>query len=183
MIMKARSLTTVLTVLLLTVGCVHEPSDDYPDNGTMQEQVSLSDLWTVKGKLLVTAQDANQSARFTWEHHPSGGDTIVLSDTLGLGKLVLRHRDGTLFLQGPDKTLVRLRSETLPEAFSVLLSIPPRDFARALTGQPLISPVIDTKVSAWQSIGKKTAPKVVRLQSGGIAIKVVINHWELAEDV
>ena len=57
------------------------------------------------------------------------------------------------------------------------------DFARALTGQPLISPVIDTKVSAWQSIGKKTAPKVVRLQSGGIAIKVVINHWELAEDV
>lgn len=181
--MKAHSLFTVFTLLLLTVGCAHELSEDYPDKRPNHKRVTLSDQWTAKGKLLITTQDTNQSARFVWEHHPSAGDTITLGDTLSLRTMVLRHRNDTLFLQQPDQTLVQLTPERLPKEFGALLSIPPRDFASALTGEPLVLPAIASEVRAWQSIGTIDAPRTVRLQSSNIVVKVVINHWELIEDV
>ena len=86
--MSSRSIIIVLTLALLTNGCAHKVDTPVPYDEMRETQISVTQPWTAKGKLLVTAQDTRQSLRFTWRHQVEGEDVITLSDTLGIKALV-----------------------------------------------------------------------------------------------
>ena len=170
---------TLLTALAMT-GCSHQPSITTTETVSVQSQVSVSQPWTAIGKLLVTAQDAKQSLRFTWEHNLGADDIITLGDSLGIRQLVIHERDGLLLERLGDESLKPLQIQQLEGDLRALTLISPRDLARALTGETANAAAISSEVTAWQLVGGRNVPRVIRLKSPDIGVKVVISRWELS---
>lgn len=159
--------------------CIHQMDGTNQQQIPTESQVSLTQPWTARGKLLVTTRDTNRSLRFTWEHNIGADDIITLGDTLGIRQLVLHERKGMLFERLPNKSLKPVQAHKLKGELSALALFSFKDLANALTGEALSSEAVTTEVTAWRSVGGIEAPRVVRLQSADIAMKVVINRWEL----
>lgn len=177
--MSSRSIIIVLTLVLLTNGCAHKVDKPAPYDEMRETQISVTQPWTAKGKLLVTAQDTRQSLRFTWRHQVEGEDVITLSDTLGIKALVLHQRDGVLYERQPDQSLSKLQTHQLNKDLRVFASMASQDFARTLTGEVLPTSDISSEVRSWQSVGGLDAPKMILIRGADIAVKVVVSHWEL----
>lgn len=168
-----------MVLVLVMTSCIHQMDATNPQRMPTELQVSLMQPWTARGKLLATIRDANRSLRFTWEHHLGADDIITLGDTLGIRQLVLHEREGVLFERLPDKSLKPVQAHKLEGELSALALFPFEDLASVLTGETSSSEAVTTEVTAWQSVNGIDAPRVIRLRSADIAIKIVINRWEL----
>ena len=180
--MSSRSIIIGLTLALLTNGCAHKVDTPVPYDEMRETQISVTQPWTAKGKLLVTAQDTRQSLRFTWRHQVEGEDVITLSDTLGIKALVLHQRDGVLYERQPDQSLSKLQTHQLNKDLRAFASIASQGFARTLTGEALSGSDISSEVTSWPSVRGLDAPKAILLRSADIAVRVVVSHWELGNN-
>jgi hypothetical protein len=181
--MNARGLLITLMMAIAMTGCMHQTRTIDPQPISNASQVSLTEPWTARGKLLVTTEDVKQSLRFTWSHNTASDDIITIGDTLGIRQLELHERNGVLFQRMADGTLQSIQTHQLEGELSGLALLSPSDLARALTGETSISHGVSSEVTAWQSVDGITAPRVIRVQGADIAVKVVINSWELTKNV
>jgi len=173
---------TLITTLTMT-GCTHQLKGTTALPIPQQSQVSVSQPWTVKGKLFVITQDDKHSLRFTWEHNLDADDVITIGDTLGIRRLILHGRDGMLFERLADESLNPIQAQQLEGELAALTLLSPENLAKVLTGEASRSDSISTEVIAWQSVDAKNAPRVILLQATDIEVKVVINRWELIKNV
>lgn len=181
--MNVRGLLTTLMMAIAMMGCMHQTSTNTSQPISSESEVSMTHPWTAKGKLLVTTEDAKQSLRFTWNHNVMADDIIIIGDTLGIRQLVLQDKGGVLFERSAGGNLQPIQTQRLDDELRTLRLLSPRDLARALTGEISTSEAVNSKVTAWQSVDGVTAPRVIQLQAAGIAVKVVINSWELTKNV
>ena len=180
--MNARGLLITLMITMAMSGCMHQTRTTIQQPISADSQVSLTVSWIAKGKLLVTTEDAKQSLRFSWSHNIAADDVITIGDTLGFRELELHERNGLLFHQLADGTLQPIQTHQLEGELSALSLLSLSDLAKALTGETSISTAVRSEVMAWQSVDGVNAPRVIRVQAGDIAVKVVINSWELTKN-
>ena len=145
--------------------------------------MSLTEPWIAKGKLLVTTEGSKQSLRFSWRHDTAADDIITIGDTLGIRQVELHERNGLLFQRLADGSLQLIQTHQLEGELSALSLLSPSDLVKALTGETSISKAVRSEVTAWQSVDGINAPRVIQLKATGIAVKVVINRWELTKNV
>ena len=180
--MNVRELLITLMITMAMSGCMHQTRTITPQPISAESQVSLTAPWTAKGKLLVTTEDAKQSLRFSWRHNIAADDIITIGDTLGIRELELHERNGVLFNKLADGTLQPIQTHQLEGELSALSLLSPSDLAKALTGETSVSKAVSSEVTAWQSVDGVNAPRVIKVQAADIAIKVVINRWELTKN-
>lgn len=168
-----------MVLVLVMTSCVHQMDATNPQQMPTELRVSLMQPWTARGKLLATTRDMNRSLRFTWEHNLGADDIITLGDTLGIRQLVLHEREGMLFERMSNKSLKPIQAHNLEGELSALALFSFEDLASVLIGEASSSEAVTTEVTAWQSVNGIDAPRVIRLRSADIAIKIVINRWEL----
>ena len=181
--MSVRGLLITLMMAVAITGCMHQTHTKEPQPISTESKVSLTESWTAKGKLLVTTEGSKQSLRFSWSHNTASDDIITIGDTLGIRQLKLHERNGALFQRLADGTLQLIQTLQLEGELNALSLLSPSDLARALTGETSISQTVSSEVTAWQSVDGINAPRVIRVQSADIAVKVVINRWELTKNV
>lgn len=167
----------------MMAGCTHQLRGTTELPVPQQSQVSVSQPWTVKGKLLVITQDDKHSLRFTWDHNLDADDVITIGDTLGIHRLILHGRDGMLFERLADESLNPIQTQQLESELAALTLLSPENLAQVLTGEASRSDAISSKVISWQSVDTKNVPRVILLQATDIEVKVVINRWELIKNV
>ena len=180
--MKARGLLITLMMVIAVTGCTHQTRTITSQPISLESKVSLTEPWTAKGKLLVTMDGSKQSLRFTWKHSVVADDVITIGDTLGIRQLVLHERDGVLFERLSGGALQPIQPQQLDGELNSLTLLSPSDLVTALTGQTSISEALRSEVTAWQSVDGINAPRVIHVQAAEIAIKVVINSWELTKN-
>ena len=180
--MYVRGLLITLMMTIAMTGCSHQTRTIIPQPISAESQVSLTEPWTAKGKLLVTTEDSKQSLRFNWNHNTAADDIITIGDTLGIRQLELHERNGVLFQRMGDDTLQPIETHQLKGELSALTLLSPSDLAKALTGKTLISKAVRSEVTAWQSVDGINAPRVIQVQAADVAVKVVINRWELTKN-
>jgi hypothetical protein len=181
--MNVRGLLIALMMAIVITACTHQTRPINAQPISAKSQVSLTEPWTAKGKLLVTTQDSKQSVRFSWSHNTAGNDIITIGDTLGFRQIELHERNGVLYHKLADGTLQPIQTQQLDGELSALALLSPSDLAKALTGEISISKAVSSEVTAWQSVDGVTAPRVIQVQAADIAVKVVVNRWELTKDV
>ena len=180
--MSLRGFLITLMMAVAMTGCSHQTRTIIPQPISAKSQVSLTEPWTAKGKLLVTTEGSKQSLRFSWRHDTAADDIITIGDTLGIRQLELHERNGLLFQRLADGSLQLIQTHQLEGELSALSLLSPSDLAKALTGETPISKAVSSEVTAWQSVDGVNAPRVIQVQAADIAIKVVINRWELTKN-
>ena len=180
--MNVRELLITLMMAIAMTGCTHQTRTIIPQPISAESQVSLTEPWIVEGKLLVTTEGSKQSLRFNWTHNTAADDIVTIGDTLGIRQLELHERNGLLFQRMADGTLQPIQTHQLEGELSALGLLSPADFSKALTGKTLTSKAVRSEVTAWQSVDGINAPRVIQLNATGIAVKVVINRWELTKN-
>ena len=181
--MNVRGLLITLMMAVTITGCMHQTHPIDPQPISTESKVSLTQPWTAKGKLLVTTQSSKQSLRFIWKHSVVADDIITIGDTLGIRQLELHEHNGVLFQRLADGSLQLIQTHQLEGELSALSSLSPSDLAKALTGETSISEAVRAEVTAWQAVDGINAPRVIQVQAADIAVKVVINRWELTKNV
>lgn len=180
--MNVRGLLITPMMAIAVTGCTHQTRTTSPQPISAESQVSLTEPWIAEGKLLVTTESSKQSLRFNWTHNTAADDIITIADTLGIRQLELHERNGVLFQRMADGTLQPIQTHQLEGELSALGLLSPADLAKALTGKTLTSKAVRSEVTAWQSVDGINAPRVIQLKATGIAVKVVINRWELTKN-
>jgi hypothetical protein len=180
--MSVRGFLITLMMAVALSGCMHQNHRIDPQPISTEPKVSLTEPWTTKGQLLVTTKSSKQSLRFIWKHSVGADDVITVGDTLGIRQLELHERNGLLFQRLADGSLQLIQTHQLEGELSALSLLSPSDLAKALTGETSISQAVSSEVTAWQSVDGINAPRVIRVQSADIAVKVVINRWELTKN-
>ena len=104
-VMDIRGLLITLMMAIAMTGCIHQTRTIIPQPISTEFQVSLTEPWIAKGKLLVTTKGSKQSLRFNWRHNTAADDIITIGDTLGIRQLELHERNGVLFRRMSDDTL------------------------------------------------------------------------------
>ena len=180
--MSVRGLLITLMMAVAITGCMHQTHAIKPQPISSEPKLSLTEPWTAEGKLLVTTESSKQSLRFSWKHSVGADDVITVGDTLGIRQFEIHERNGALFQRLADGTLQFIQTHQLEGELSALSLLSPSDLAKALTGETPISKAVSSEVTAWQSVDGINAPRVIRVQSADIAVKVVINRWELTKN-
>jgi len=180
--MNVRGLLITLMMAIAMTGCSHQTRTIIPQPISAESQVSLTETWTAKGKLLVTTEDSKKSQRFNCNHSTAADGIITIGDTLGILQLELHERNGLLFQRMDDDTLQPIETHQLKDELSALTPFSPSDLAKVFTGKTLISKAVRSEVTAWQSVYGINAPRVIQVQAADVAIKVVINRWELIKN-
>ena len=181
--MNVQGLLITLMMAIAMTGCSHQTRTIIPQPISAESQVSLTEPWTAKGKLLVTTEGSKQSLRFSWRHDTAADDIITIGDTLGIRQLELHERNGLLFQRLADGSLQLIQTHQLEGELSALSLLSPSDLVKALTGETSISKAVRSEVTAWQSVDGINAPRVIQVQAADIEVKVVINRWELTKNV
>ena len=130
--MDIRGLLITLTMAIAMTGCTHQTRTIIPQTISTESQVSLTEPWIAKGKLLVTTEGSKQSLRFNWRHNTAADDIITIGDTLGIRQLELHERNGVLFQRMADGTLQPIQTHQLEGELSALSLLSPSDLAKAL---------------------------------------------------
>ena len=180
--MNVRGLLITLMMGIAMTGCTHQTRTIFPQPISAESRVSLTEPWIAEGKLLVTTEGSKQSLRFNWSHNTAADDIITIGDTLGIRQLELHERKGVLFQRMANGTLQSIQTHQLEGELSALNLLSPSDLAKALTGKTLISEAVRSEVAAWQSVDGINAPRVIQVQAADVAVKVVINRWELTKN-
>ena len=180
--MNVRGLLITLMMAIAVTGCTHQTRTIIPQPISAESQVSLTEPWIAEGKLLVTTEGSKHSLRFNWPHNTAADDIITIGDTLGIRQLELHERNGLLFQRMADGTLQPIQTHQLEGELRALSLLSPSHLVKALTGETPISKAVSSEVTAWQSVDGINAPRVIQLNATGIAVKVVINRWELTKN-
>ena len=173
--MLLRSLLYGLLLTLLT-GClqttIERPTDDV-------KPLADTTSWQARGKMLVSSENERQTLRFSWSHLSEERDRVELTDALGLRSIILIKDADRYYQENTMWQRILLSANTLEEPLASVLSSPPSDIARLMSGAKSSDNRVTSEVVSWSRSSQFATPEVLRVRFGDYGLKIMINHWDI----
>ena len=165
--------------LLLTLSaCAHKTNESVGDIAGPSLIPSTSP-WQAKGKMLIATDEQRQTLRFTWRHRAPDNDRIVLSDSLGLKRVVVINTAGGVFIEDSAGRRSPLATMFDADETSPLRLVAPSDVASLLTGAPPTNENITRVIEQWSMAEHYRVPKKIKVTSIRYTLNIVVSQWDL----
>jgi outer membrane lipoprotein LolB len=183
-----RSVKWLCLILLLTSCSTAPVHKELGYSGAAAQSLTVSDPWSLQGRLAVADANDSWQADIYWNHQP-GIDQIKLAGPVGQGAVAIHLTKDFVTVSRGDGVV---ESSDRPEEFisqQVGLLVPIRSLRYWVIGLPMPGQAFDEvlrgfRQAGWlvdyqqmQSVGGKTMPRKVTVKNDQVKLKLFIDQW------